>query len=509
VSLRVRLIGAFAIVLAALAGLGAWSAWRQWEMGAVSNRIIADNYDSVVAAQEMKESLERQDSAILFLLVGERVRAERQLAEHRGRFAAALDRAAHNITEQGEREVVEAIMRNFADYSRGVDTLVSGSALAGGLPSRTYFVDAEPRFNRLRAECDQLLTLNQQAMRRKAAEAAAISRGNVVTAVTLALVLTVTGIVIAVLIVGSLLRPIGRLTAATAAVAAGDLDVTVPATGGREIAGLAAAFNDMAGKLRDVRDSNLGELMRARQVLLENVNQLKEIDRLKSAFVAAASHELRTPLMSFQMGVHLLLEDAGNLTARQLELLHLCRDESARLVRLSSELLDLSKIESGEAAPRLARIPVDKLLHGAIEPIRLQVEAHDISLVVEAPAGLPDVMADRTQIERVIANLLTNAVRATPAGGRIVLSAAVAGSRVAMAVADNGYGIPAEYLNRIFVPFIQVPGPPAGGAGLGLAISRRIVESHGGQMIVQSEPGRGATFTFTLPMAPAAREEGS
>jgi signal transduction histidine kinase len=462
-SVRFRLVGAFTILLAALAGLGAWNAWRLSDMGAVSSRIIADNYDSVVAAQEMKESLER-------------FRDQPPTGDPRARFAAALERAAGNITEPGEREVIAAIARTFAEPNPDID--------------------------RLRLECNHLLTLNQEAMRLKAATAAEISRYNVVTSVSLAVVLTVLGLVVAVLISGSLLRPIGRLTTATAAVAAGDLDVTVPATGGREIGRLAAAFNDMAGKLREVRDSNLGELMRARQVLLENVNQLKELDRLKSAFVAAASHELRTPLMSFQMGVHLLQEDAGNLTARQRELLLLCRSESDRLVRLSSELLDLSKIESGEAAPRLARMPIARLLTGAIEPIRVQVEAHDIALVVATPAGLPDVMADRTQIERVIANLVTNAVRATPSGGCITVGAALAGSRVAVTVADNGHGIPAEYLDRIFVPFIQVPGPPAGGAGLGLAISRRIVEGHGGEMTVRSAPGHGATFTFTLTVAP-------
>jgi NtrC-family two-component system sensor histidine kinase KinB len=238
--------------------------------------------------------------------------------------------------------------------------------------------------------------------------------------------------------------------------------------------------------------------MRARQVLLENVDHLRELDRLKSAFVAAAAHELRTPLMTFQMGIHLLIEDAGNLTARQHELLDLCRDESAKLVRLSTELLDLSKIESGEAAPRLARLPVAALIGGALDPLRLTIEAHRITLAVDLPADLPPVMADRMQIERVVANLITNAVRATPAGGSITISARTAGSRVTISVADTGHGIPAEYFERIFVPFIQVPGPPSGGAGLGLSISKRIIEAHGGELAVESKPGAGSTFTFTL-----------
>ncbi len=371
-SLRVRLIAAFAVMLVALAGLGAWGAWRLWEMGAVSNRIIADNYESVVAAQQMKESLERQDSAALFLLLGERPRADAQLAEHRERFARALARASRNVTEAGEAEVIREIESMFADYTRTLDAWLAQAPAEGGA---RYFSEAEPRFNRLRAACDRLLTLNQEAMQRKAGEAASISRANVVSTLSLAAVLTFAGILLSALLAGSILRSIDQLTAATSAVAAGDLDVTVPVERGDEIGRLASAFNEMAGKLRQVRDSNLGELMRARQVLLENVSHLEAVDRMKSEFIARASHELRTPLMSFQMGIHLLLEDAANLTDRQQELLYLCRDESARLARLSTELLDLSKMEAGEARPRLVRVPAAALVRDAVEPLRLQVEA--------------------------------------------------------------------------------------------------------------------------------------
>ena len=108
---------------------------------------------------------------------------------------------------------------------------------------------------------------------------------------------------------------------------------------------------------------------------------------------------------------------------------------------------------------------------------------------------------DRSQIERVIGNLVSNAARATAAGGTIRVAAALRGNEVAISVTDSGAGIPREYLPRIFEPFVQVPHAPGGGAGLGLSISRRIVEGHGGRLTVQSEPGRGSTFTFTVPRA--------
>ena len=605
--LRVRLIGTFVIMLAALAGLGAWSAWRLWGMGAVSNRIIAENYASVVAAQQMKESLERQDSALLFALLRERERAARQLADHRERFRSALNVAASNITEPDEPEIIAAIADDERRYIATIDRLMAQAAAGGPAASvQGYFAEAEPAFNQLRAHCDRLLTLNQTAMQRKAADAAIIARQNFTAAIVVAVALTLAGALAAVLFARTLLRPVSELTAATASIAAGQLDVHVPVGRSDEIGQLAVAFNDMAGRLREVRESNLGELLVARQLaeaavdslydpvivtdaqgrvtrlndaaeplfgreddaqgrplaevardplvanavnevlrsqqtvalegaaatftlavgstersfrlrstpmrdstgrllgavlLLEDVTHLREIDRLKSEFIAAASHELRTPLTSLEMGLHLVLEDPSNLTDRQQEILYTCRDESRRLARLSTDLLDLSKIESGRTPPRVAYAPTAALVRGAIEPLRFQVEARGIALKVDVAPDVPAVLADRAQIERVLANLVTNAARATPRGGRISITAEARQDHIAIVVADTGIGIPAEYLRRIFDPFVQVPDVPAGAGGLGLAISRRLIEAHHGQISAQSAPGKGTVFIFTLPIA--------
>jgi signal transduction histidine kinase len=165
------------------------------------------------------------------------------------------------------------------------------------------------------------------------------------------------------------------------------------------------------------------------------------------------------------------------------------------------ELLDLSKIESGAVTPHLSEVRPATLLAEATDPLRLQAEGHGLRLEVDAPPDLPQVAVDRGQIERVIVNLVTNAIRATPAGGTVTVAAAPRDDSVSISVADTGSGIPREFLSTIFEPFVQVPHASRGGAGLGLTISRRIVEAHGGRLSVQSEPGRGATFTFTVPVA--------
>jgi NtrC-family two-component system sensor histidine kinase KinB len=235
---------------------------------------------------------------------------------------------------------------------------------------------------------------------------------------------------------------------------------------------------------------------------LEDITHLSEVSRLKSEFIAAASHELRTPLTSVQMGIHLLLEGAPeSLDERQRDILQVCREDTTRLDRLMRELLDLSKIESGAVTPQTAPIRPATLLNEAVNPLRLQVEAKGIRLQVDAPPDLPHVAVDRGQIERVIGNLVTNAMRATPGGGTIAVAAEARGGEVAVSVTDTGAGIPREYLSTIFEPFVQVPHAVGGGAGLGLTISRRIIEGHGGRLSVQSEPGRGSTFSFTIPLA--------
>jgi PAS domain S-box-containing protein len=261
--------------------------------------------------------------------------------------------------------------------------------------------------------------------------------------------------------------------------------------------GARRAFRIRSTPMKDVDGRLVGVV-----TLLEDITHLSEVSRLKSEFIAAASHELRTPLTSVQMGIHLVLEsETGTLDERQREILQVCREDTARLDRLMRELLDLSTIESGAVSAQLVPTRPATVLADAVNPLRLQVEARGVRLEVDAPPDLPQVAVDRSQIERVIGNLVTNAMRATPAGGSITVAAARRGGEVAISVTDTGAGIPRDFLPRIFEPFVQVPHASGGGAGLGLTISRRIVEGHGGRLTVQSEPGRGSTFTFTVPLA--------
>lgn len=624
VSLRVKLLLGYMIFIAALVLLGGWSAWHIRAMGKVSQRILADNYESVIAAQDMKESLERQDSAALFALLGEHQRASTQLQEHRQRFDAAFVRAAHNITEPGEPEVIEAIRRARDTYYTLFDAFLSevgglsgdaGSDVASSAVlarrNSAYFTRLAPAFDRLRAYCDSLLHLNQGAMLAKAEAAAGVVQRWFLMTLTVAGALVVAGLGLAISLAGKMVRPVHALTATTARIASGDLDAQAEVLSHDEIGLLATEFNRMAEHIRQLRRSDLGKLLVAQQTteaiiaslydpvlvtdahggvtklnpaaeeifgpeaqnmgkpvadiardsqiamavsealhsqrpvagegsaavlpraldgserafrlrttpmrdeegrlrgavtLFEDITRLREIDRLKSEFIATASHELRTPLTSVQMGIHLLLENtAGMLTDAQRDILSMCREDCARLEKLMRDLLDLSKIEAGEAAPHLVPISATTLVQAAAAAMQSHVEGHERTLRLDVPAGLPYVLADRLHIERVLSNLMSNAVRHTNPGDALVVAATSHAGYVAISVTDTGSGIPPEYLPRLFEKFVQVPNAPSGGAGLGLAISKHIVEAHGGQSSVHSEVGRGTTFTFTLPVADGTR----
>ncbi|BDG59087.1 sensor histidine kinase [Caldinitratiruptor microaerophilus] len=236
--------------------------------------------------------------------------------------------------------------------------------------------------------------------------------------------------------------------------------------------------------------------------LFKDVTRFKELGDIKSEFVATVSHEFRTPLTTLTMGVNLLrkspLAEPGSRTA---ELLDAMAEETDRLTRLVNDLLDLSRLEAGRIEMEFHPVPVNDLLAHAAGALRAHAEEKGLVLQVDPDPEESVVRADPDRILLVLTNLLTNAVRYTPRGGRVTVRAERQGRRVVIAVADSGPGIPRELQSRIFEKFYQVPGRPRGGAGLGLAICKEVVQAHGGRIWVESEEGRGATFRFTLPLA--------
>jgi signal transduction histidine kinase len=236
-------------------------------------------------------------------------------------------------------------------------------------------------------------------------------------------------------------------------------------------------------------------------LLLQDVTRVRLFDELTHDLVATAAHELRTPLTSLQMAIHLCLEEAaGPLNAKQADLLGAAREDAERLKALVEDLLNVARIRSGRMSFAKAPIEVSELLSGVLAPQEREAESHGVSLRSEpAPEGLR-VFADPGRLALVFSNLLGNALRYTPPGGNVDVRIRPGDKVVRFEVSDTGPGIPPEFQERVFDQFFQLPGT-SGGAGLGLHISKEIVHAHGGEIGVQSQPGQGSTFWFTLPLA--------
>jgi signal transduction histidine kinase len=239
-------------------------------------------------------------------------------------------------------------------------------------------------------------------------------------------------------------------------------------------------------------------------MLARDVTRERRADALKSQLLATVSHELRTPLASIKgFATTLLRQDVSWSMAEQQDFLRIIEDETDRLSEIIDNLLDMSQIEAG--ALRIDREPTQLrgIIRELVDQIRMRTEAH--YFVLNLPNELPRVYADARRMRQVIRNLLDNAIKYSKSG-QITVACQVEGIHLLVSVSDQGDGIPPEYLSQVFDRFFQVDGKSTrkkGGSGLGLSISRGIVEAHGGRMWVESALGQGSAFKFTVPLATA------
>ena len=604
---RLRLgLGAIAVALALLSAAAVLSLNR---LGGAVATILKENYASVIACEQMKEALERQDSAAQFASSGREDIARPMLHDHRRAFAAAFAAEAANVTVPGEGELVREIEARYRDYTRVVDDVLAAPAAER---SGRYFGDLLPRFTTLKDRIQSVLRLNQDDMVKADLAAKALAVRTVRTALGVSAGAVLFAVWFAWWLPRFIVRPVDALTRAAQAVGEGNLAITVEALGVEELEPLAEGFNKMLIRLRAYRESSLGELLAAKDlaratleclldpvvvfdheggvrlaneaaeeafglragsaeelrtadvrapveledardrvlatgapvlpqslseamrwrartpeereryylvraaplraapkgepsaiVVAQDVSRFHRIDELKSDMVATVSHEFKTPLTSLRMATHLLLEPAsGPLTESQRELVTTARDDTERLRAMVEDLLSVVRIESEAGA--LHRVPVEPfgLLCEVADAHRTVARDKGVTLEVEAavPQGL--IAVDPERISIALANLVSNAVRHTPSGGKVTLGAARDARQLRVTVSDDGEGIAPRDLSSIF----DRPPSSSGGTegtprhGLGLTIAREIVLQHGGELAVASEPGKGSVFTMVLPL---------
>jgi signal transduction histidine kinase len=278
------------------------------------------------------------------------------------------------------------------------------------------------------------------------------------------------------------------IRAGAASMAAGDLSARVPVGGERELAELGTAFNLMAERL---------EMAFARQ---------HELEEARQALIAAVSHDLRTPLASLRVMVESIADGVANDPATIRRYVKAMERETVNLAKLIDDLFELARLDAGQVTLRLEPSPIDTLIAETLDAMGVQAGRHGVVLQARLGAGVPPVLIDPDRIQRVLYNLIQNAIRHTPADGSVVVETLDRGDDVQINVRDTGEGIAASDLPHVFERFYRGDRARSrdddhNGAGLGLAISRRLIESHGGRIWVAQPVEGGSVFAFTLPKA--------
>jgi signal transduction histidine kinase len=275
-------------------------------------------------------------------------------------------------------------------------------------------------------------------------------------------------------------QPLRDMAKAAQRMRTGDYGQRVHTSSRDEVGQLAVAFNTMSG-------------------------ELESLERLRRDLVANVSHELKTPISALRAHLENLLDGVERPDAQTLQMMLV---QTERLTRLVEQLLELSRLEAGDVPMVRERLPLRPLVDRVLSELEVVRARRAVELHERVPDDLPPVYADAERVHQVLFNLLDNAVRFTPSGGRVTITASRRNGAVDVAVTDTGPGIAPEHLPRLFERFYRVDSARSrdeGGTGIGLAIARSVVEAHGGRIWAESEPGKGSTFTFQLPVATEAK----
>lgn len=234
-------------------------------------------------------------------------------------------------------------------------------------------------------------------------------------------------------------------------------------------------------------------------VILKNVTKYMELDLAKTNFIATVSHELKTPVSALKFSLQLLEnEKTGTLNPGQLELIKSCEEDANNLLKIISELLNLAQVETGNIQLNILPVNLKDIVQYAINTSKTSANQKNIVFQIDLPSDLPKVIADKEKTAWVLTNILSNAIRYSGDNSEIVISASTIEKKVKLVIKDSGRGIESQYISRIFDRYFTVPGTQKEGSGLGLAISKEFIEAQGGEINVESELGKGSTFSILL-----------
>lgn len=296
----------------------------------------------------------------------------------------------------------------------------------------------------------------------------------------------VISVLLALLLAKALITPIQSLTKASERVAAGDFSAHLSNDATDEIGTLSRTFNEMAIQLEG------------------SIEEMQRSEKMRKEFVANVSHELRTPITSIRTYAETLQESGGTMDEETvLHFLEVIVNEADRISKIVQDLLVLSKFDAGNYTFNYSSFSFQKSAESVFNAQALEARRRNMDFTFEAQGEIPEIIGDRMRIEQVVTNMVSNAIKYTPDGGKIVVSAGTANDKVWCKVQDNGIGIPQEDLDHIFERFYRVDkarSRESGGTGLGLSIAYEIVQHHNGTLTVSSDTGKGTLITVELPV---------
>lgn len=460
------------------------------------DKILRENYSSIIASGKMVQALEQQERALLGMFFGGIDSLQTVFYQNRDDFMRAHRNAERSTAIPEESAILDSISTTYTLYLTKADSLQDYLLAKGADRStRVFKINViQPITIQLKNHCQQLASINRNLLLETEDASKKLSQRAIIV------LIIVSGIAVGISLVAAfqftryILRPIEKLTHSVYEISQGNLDQKVEITTNDEMALLGSEFNRMTERLQEFEKAKRAQL-----------------DRMKLDFMAIVSHEFRTPLTSINMSIDILSQEIlGPLTEKQRELLLDAKNDCERLARLLKNLLNLSKLESGGYELDFVPTNLQELIENSIRPLRLSLKEKNIDVVISLPEDLPDLMADQQQLSWVFSNLVGNAIRYVPNGGKIKLAVERKQDWLEFCLEDNGVGIPEDALESIFEKFVQLKTPDEaakGSVGLGLAIAREVVKAHSGRIRVESKVGEGSRFYFTIPMKIYSPEE--
>jgi len=471
-SIAWKIVVAFCLVVLVVLGLGLWSLQATRRLHDLNQTLLTEAIPAVrlqLSLGELIHTLVRHETRALVL----RDPAYQTLhGEGAQEFQSRLERVSGFLKGRETQAALGQVRARFAEYLALVEE--EWRALRRGRPNEALRLSersTREASDALGASLETLLAQSQAELARNVETAGGLER-SARTAILLSLALSLAvGLALAGLVAFRIARPIRALSRATQLVARGEYDLPIMVKSRDEVGDLARAFREMAQKLR-------------------------EVETVKQEFFANISHELRSPLNSIGAAASLLR--ATPLSPNQERWLEIIRLDSEKLLRLTKQILDLSKLRSGMLRLDVAQADLRQIVESAAQELLPETDQKGVTLTVTLPEPSPRLMCDEHRMQQVLANLLSNAVRFTPKGGRVNLTGREEEEELIITVEDTGVGIPGAQLPRIFDRYQQAH-LGEGGTGLGLAIVKGLVEAHGGRVWAESQEREGSRFHLALP----------